>query len=71
MLTVVDAATRRVVARLPVGRAPHGLTLTPDGRLLYVAANGGRHVAVVDTRTNRVVATVPVPGTADELVLGR
>jgi YVTN family beta-propeller protein len=37
--------------------------------LLYVAVNDAHHVAVVDTTTDRVVATVPLPGTADELAL--
>jgi YVTN family beta-propeller protein len=71
VLTVVDAATHRIVTRVPVGGAPHGLVLTPDGRFVYVAVNRGRHVAVVETRTERVVATVPVPGTANELALWR
>jgi YVTN family beta-propeller protein len=66
---VINATTRRIVARVPVGKAPHGLAFTPDGRLLYVAVNDAHHVAVVDTRTDQVVATVPLPGTADELAL--
>ena len=42
---------------------------TGDGRLLYVAANAGRHVSVIGTRTERVVAAIPVPGAADESAL--
>ena len=71
MLTVLDATTLRIVTRVPVGQAPHGLVFTPDRRLLYIAANGGRHVAMVDTRDNRVVATAPMPGAADEVALWR
>jgi len=71
VLTVLDATTLRIVTRVPVGQAPHGLVFTPDKRLLYIAANGGRHVAVVDTRDNRVVATAPMPGAADEVALWR
>jgi YVTN family beta-propeller protein len=70
VLTVVDAATHRIVTRVSVG-ARHGLVLTPDGRFVFVAVNRGRHVAVVETRTERVVATVPAPGTTNELVLWR
>jgi DNA-binding beta-propeller fold protein YncE len=54
-----------------VGGAPDELALTPNGRFVYVAVNTGRHVAMVDMRTERVVATVPVPGLANELALRR
>jgi DNA-binding beta-propeller fold protein YncE len=59
---VINATTRRIVARVPVGKAPHGLAFTPDGHLM--AVNDARPVAVVDTTTDRVVATILVPGTA-------
>jgi YVTN family beta-propeller protein len=61
---------RRVIGPL-VGSGPHGLSFTPDGRLLYVAVNNAQAVVVVDTATDQVVARVAVPGQADELALGR
>ena len=67
-LTVIDA-TLKIVARIAVSRAPYGLAFAVDGHLLYVAVTGGRHLVVVDMRTDRVVATVRAPGTAGELVL--
>jgi YVTN family beta-propeller protein len=66
---VVDAHTFKVITRISVGQAPHGLTLTPDGKQLYVAVNGADDVVVIDTTDYHVLARVKVPGSADEVVL--
>src|SRR5262249_35635432 len=42
------------------GAAPSGLTLSSDGKLLYVALNQTNNVAVIDTATRAIVAQVPV-----------
>ncbi len=39
-LTVIDGATRKVTATVPLGKRPRGLKLSPDGKLLYVALSG-------------------------------
>jgi YVTN family beta-propeller protein len=39
-LTVIDTATRRVVATIPLGKRPRGIKASPDGTLLYVALSG-------------------------------
>ncbi len=39
-VVVADTGTRQIVASVGVGRYPFGLTLTPDGRRLYVANVG-------------------------------
>jgi YVTN family beta-propeller protein len=39
-LSVIDLATERVVATVPLGKRPRGLTLSPDRSLLYVALSG-------------------------------
>lgn len=39
-LSVIDDATQRVLATLPLGKRPRGLVLAPDGRRLYVALSG-------------------------------
>jgi YVTN family beta-propeller protein len=67
-VSVVDAATRRVVATIPVGERPRGIQLSPDGRQVYVALSddqptvqsGRDAIAVIDVRTRRVVARYPV-----------
>jgi YVTN family beta-propeller protein len=39
-VTVIDAATEKVVGTLPVGKRPRGIHATPDGKYLYVAVSG-------------------------------
>ena len=39
-MIVIDVADRRVIASVPVGRYPFGVTLTPDGTRAYVANVG-------------------------------
>ena len=56
-VVVLDAATRRVVARVPVERRPWGIALSADGRRLYVANGLSHSVSVIDTRTLTVVAS--------------
>jgi len=57
---VIDTATDQVAARVPVGRHPAHVVLTPDGRFAYVTNGGENTVSVVDTDTRHVVATIPV-----------
>jgi YVTN family beta-propeller protein len=39
-LSVIDGATLRVTATVPLGKRPRGMKFSPDGRLLYVALSG-------------------------------
>jgi YVTN family beta-propeller protein len=57
---VIDTSTDRVVRDIEVGKAPHGLALTPDGKLAAVTVYGGDAVAVIDTARNEVIGSIPV-----------
>ena len=57
-VAVVDLATRRQVASIPVGQRPWGIAITPDGKTLYTANGLSGDVSVIDTGTRRVVATI-------------
>jgi YVTN family beta-propeller protein len=46
---------------IQVGATPNFVTLSPNGRLAYVANADAETVTVVDTSINRVIATIPVP----------
>ena len=50
-LVVIDAVTRKVVKRMPLGKQPEGSLIAPDGSRAFVAVNGDNHVAVVDLKT--------------------
>ncbi len=56
---VVDTATRKVVASIPVGRVPRGIASSPDGRTLYVTNSWSDNVSVIDAAQMRVVETLP------------
>lgn len=59
-LLVLSVSAGRVVARIPVGKFPAGVAVSPDGQRVYVANNQSDTVSVVDSVTYRVVATIPV-----------
>jgi YVTN family beta-propeller protein len=62
-LSVIDTATYREIARTYIGRAPHHLIATPDGKTLIVALSAGNELAFIDRATGvltrRVEASDP------------
>jgi YVTN family beta-propeller protein len=59
-LSVVDAATDRIAAVVPVGKRPWGVAVSTDGRFIYTANGLSNDVTVVDASTNRVLGRIPV-----------
>jgi YVTN family beta-propeller protein len=59
-VSVIDTATNKVVATVPVGNSPNGVAVTPDGKHAYVTNGADNTVSVIDTATNKVVGT-PIP----------
>src|SRR4051794_3120244 len=39
-ISVIDAATRKVVTAIPVGKRPRGIHVSRDNRTIYVALSG-------------------------------
>ncbi|MBZ5581110.1 MAG: hypothetical protein LAQ30_02690 [Acidobacteriia bacterium] len=58
MANDLSASANYVAARIPVGSAPKGLALAPDGKRLYVANRTGDTVSIVDTAARRVSGTL-------------
>jgi len=54
------ASANYIVARIPVGHNPRGLSFSRDGRRLFVANRLEDTISVIDTRTNRVAASIPL-----------
>lgn len=46
--TGMDGSQAREVARVPIGRYPRGIAISPDSSTAYVAVMGQEHLAVVD-----------------------
>lgn len=64
----LSASANYVAARIPVGHAPKGLALSPDGKRLYVANRMGDNISVVDTATRHVTGELSLgaPATLTE-----
>ncbi|HZT30243.1 MAG TPA: hypothetical protein VFA33_10195 [Bryobacteraceae bacterium] len=58
----LSAAARYVAARIPVGRNPKALALSPDGTRLYVANRLDDNISVIDTSSRTVTATIGLGG---------
>ena len=62
--SIVDRATRTEVTRVPLGREPHHLIATPDGKELLIASTVTNDVVVLDSRNGapqRVVRDIVDP----------
>jgi YVTN family beta-propeller protein len=57
-LIVIDAASRQVTKRMPLGEMPEGIVIDPSGARAFVAVNGDDHVAVVDLKTMTVTSKI-------------
>lgn len=51
-ITVIDAASRKIVASLDAGDSPYGIAVTPDGKKIYVTNAGSTNVSILDPSTN-------------------
>ena len=48
------------VAKIPVGKLPHGVWPSGDGTRVYIGLENDDALAAIDTATNTVVATIPI-----------
>ncbi|MGA7914151.1 MAG: YncE family protein [Candidatus Acidiferrales bacterium] len=62
-LIIVDAASRKIVKQLNVGRGPGGILISPAGDVAYVALAGDNAVAEIDLRKLEIAERIPTgPG---------
>jgi len=57
-LVVLDAATRHVIKRIPIGQGSGGVLVQPDGTRAFVACSPDNYVAVIDLRSLAVVGHI-------------
>ena len=57
-----------LVATIPVGKLPHGVWPSGDGKRIYVGLENADSLTAIDTLTNKVVAEVPI-GQAPQAVV--
>lgn len=56
-VTLIDPASRSVLATVPVGKGPHEIVASRDGKFAWVADSGATSVTLVDLRKRRAVKT--------------
>jgi len=57
-VSIINTLTNTVAATIPVGMAPGGLSVSPDGSTVYVANENSNTVSVIDTKTNAITGTI-------------
>jgi DNA-binding beta-propeller fold protein YncE len=57
-LSFVDLATGKELSRLPTGRMPHEIAISPDGRQAAVVAYGGRGIDLIDIARRAKLRTI-------------
>jgi len=60
-VAVIDVDRRQVVARVPTGRRPRALAITPDGRVVVTANMTEGSVTFIDTASRASVGKGPTP----------
>ncbi len=68
VVKVFRVADASLVATIPVGKLPHGLWPSGDGKRMYVGIENGDSLTAIDTLTNKVIAEVPI-GQAPQAVV--
>src|SRR5712672_1606194 len=60
VVKVFRVADASLIATIPVGKLPHGIWPSGDGKRVYVGIENGDSLTAIDTQTNKVIADVPI-----------
>src|SRR5256885_1618094 len=63
-LAVIDDGTLEVLARVPAGEYPNGLTYADKHEKVYVSNNSGLGLGVIDARGNKALPGIDIGGGA-------
>ena len=61
-LDIVDLTSLSVVATLPIGGKPAGVSVSRDGARAFVTSPEGKFLTVIDARAHRIERRIPVEG---------
>jgi YVTN family beta-propeller protein len=59
-VSVISTVSNSIIATIPVGSNPFGVSASQDGTLVYITNEGDNNVSVINTQTNKVTAIIPV-----------
>jgi YVTN family beta-propeller protein len=65
-ISVIDVATRKVIADIKVGVAVHGVCAQADGRRLFTTIESEKSLKIIDTSTNEVIGVISLTGTPNQ-----
>lgn len=71
MVAVIDAATLTVTKKLTVGAGPIGMSISPDGKKLYVAQKLVKKIAVIDLTTLTVLPSLTIAEESYDIEAGQ
>ncbi len=58
-VSVIDAATNKVVRTIKVGKRPRGVAISPDGRRVYISNGNSDSVSVIDVEIGKQIEAWP------------
>ena len=61
-VVVLDWESKKVIEKIQVGKMPHHVGLSPDGRSLYTTVGGEGLVAKIDLTTGKIVSKIQTGG---------
>lgn len=67
----LGVSSRYVIKRIPTGVNPKGMTLSPDGKLLYVAEHLEDRIGVISTESLELIRTIKLGSSGRVTVLRR
>ncbi len=68
---VIDKISVSIDDSLPFGNAPNALTISKDGRLLYVANGTENSICVIDLTTKKIVGLIPTAWYPGSVILDK
>ncbi|HEY9001013.1 MAG TPA: beta-propeller fold lactonase family protein [Mucilaginibacter sp.] len=68
-VSVVNTVDKNVIATIPVGAGPYGVSVNTSGTLVYVTNQTDNSVSVINTTSNTVTATIPIGLKPDGVVV--
>jgi DNA-binding beta-propeller fold protein YncE len=61
-VVVLDWETKKVIDKIAVGKMPHHVGLSPDGKILYASVGGDGVIAKIDLAAGKIVSKIETGG---------
>src|SRR5688572_3011100 len=58
-VSVIDTTTMEVAHTIEVGQRPRGITISHDGKFVYLCASDDDTIEIIDTATHEIVGSLP------------